>query len=262
MLEVQLAISTTDFICALVITNSCLKYLQALTSNLQAESKDIVAAVKEIDNVTGTLQKVGDNIETHHSQWFSTVEEMCTVVGTEPSLPRRCGKQIYRANVPADSPLEYFCRSISIPLLDHLLSEMNSRFSKHQQTALLGLCLTPSIMVTLPAVECTAKVDKLADMKEDLPSPDCVHSELECWQLKWHKQLQEHGEKSLPTSHTQTIRLTSTMYPNIKALISILCTPSCSAERSFSGLKRIKTAFRSSMTNHRLSRLTLLHVHR
>ena len=43
-----LAISTTDFLSALVITNFCFKYLQALTSNLEAETKDIVAAVGEI----------------------------------------------------------------------------------------------------------------------------------------------------------------------------------------------------------------------
>ena len=44
----QLAITTTEFVSALVITNSCLKYIQALTSSLQAEAKDIVAAMKEI----------------------------------------------------------------------------------------------------------------------------------------------------------------------------------------------------------------------
>ena len=44
--SLQLAITTTDFLCALVITNCCLKYLQALTSNLQAETKDIIAAYK------------------------------------------------------------------------------------------------------------------------------------------------------------------------------------------------------------------------
>ena len=80
--SLQLAITTTDFLCALVITNSCLKYLQA-------EAKDIVAAVKEIETVTSTLQNVRDNIDTHHSKWFRTVEKMCNDVGTEPSSPRR-----------------------------------------------------------------------------------------------------------------------------------------------------------------------------
>jgi uncharacterized protein with von Willebrand factor type A (vWA) domain len=79
-----LAVSTTEFLSALVTTNFCLKYLQALTSNLQAETKDIVAAVGEINTVISTLQNVCDNIDTHHSCWFSTVEKMCGDVGTEP----------------------------------------------------------------------------------------------------------------------------------------------------------------------------------
>ena len=36
---------------------------------------------------------------------------------------------------------------------------------------------------------------------------------------------------------------------------------SCSAERSFSGLKHIKADLRSSMGNERLSSLALLHMH-
>lgn len=54
----QLTISMTDFHSALVITNFCLKYLQALPSNLQAETKDIVVAVKEMNYVIMTLQNV------------------------------------------------------------------------------------------------------------------------------------------------------------------------------------------------------------
>ena len=88
--------------------------------------------VKEINNVPATIQSVRDSIDAHHAHWFATVEEMCIGVGTEPSLPRRCGRQIHRSNVPADTPSEYYCRVMSIPLVDHLLSEMKSCFSAHQ----------------------------------------------------------------------------------------------------------------------------------
>ena len=184
--SLQLVITTTDFLCALVITNCCLKYLQALTSNLQAVTKDIIAAVEEINNVITTLQNVRDNINTHHSCWFSTVEKMCADAGTEPAVPRRCSCQTHRSNVPADTSSEYYCRSLSIPLLDHLLSEMRSCFSSHQKIALLGLSIVPSILVNLPTDDYTTKVSKLADMyRNDLPSPDCISSELDCWRIKW-----------------------------------------------------------------------------
>ena len=69
-----------------MITNSFLKYIQALTSSLQAEAKDIVAAVREIDTVTETLQDVRDNLDTHYSRCFLTISEM-SQVGVELSLP-------------------------------------------------------------------------------------------------------------------------------------------------------------------------------
>ena len=264
--SLQLAVSTTDFLCALVITNSCLKYVQALTSNLQAESRDIVSAVNEIDTVTSTIQDVREHIQTHHAKWFLIVENMCSDVGIVPSLPRRCGRQIHRSNTPADTPSEYYCRTISIPLLDHLLSEMKSRFSKHQQTALLGLTIVPSVLVSIPPEDLSAKVQELGQLYEsDLPSPDCLESELHSWQLKWRKHHHEHGEASLPSSPTLTLNQVSSMFPNINTLLKLLCTlpvTSCSAERSFSELKRIKTPFRSAMTTARLSGLTLLYVHR
>jgi hypothetical protein len=261
-----LAITTTDFISALVITNSCLKYLQALTSNLQAETKDIVAAVKEIDSIISTLQDVRVNISTYHASWYSVVETMCSDVSTEPSIPRRCGRQIHRSNIPADTPSEYYCRTISIPLLDHLLSEMQSRFTTHHQIALLGLCIVPSVMVTLPDEEYNTTVMKFADSYiGDLPSADCIQSELHCWKMKWVKQQQQHGEATLPSTPSMALRHTTSMFPNVRALVRIMCTfpvTTCSAERSFSGLKRIKTPFRSCMTTERLSGLSLLHIHR
>ena len=124
----ELAITTTEFVSALVVTNACLKYIQALTSSLQAEAKDIVVAVREIDTVTATVQAVRDNIDTHHTRWFLTISEMLSQVGVEPSVPRRCGRQIYRSSLPADTPAEYYRRTISIPVVDHLLSELRSRF--------------------------------------------------------------------------------------------------------------------------------------
>ena len=263
----QLLLSTTDFVCALVITDNCLRYIEALTTNLQAEAKDIVCAVKEVTVVTATVQKVRNEVEQFHAKWFDKIKKLCEDSGIVLSLPRRCGRQIHRANTPADTPCEYYRRTITIPLLDHMLTELNSRFGQHQQTALLGLSILPSILVTLSAEKSDDTIVQLCQQyshSNDLPSPHCLESELHSWRLKWQQQLAEHGEKSLPRTLAQTLRQISSMYPNISAMVRLLATlpvTTCSAERSFSSLKRIKTAFRATMTTTRLSGLTLLHVH-
>ena len=117
-----------------------------MTTSLQAEAKDIVGATCEISSVKAALQYARHHIDEHHSHWFRTVERLCSDIGVEPSLPRCCGWQTYHFNVPSDTPSVYYCQDISIPLLGHLLSEMESHFNTHQQTALLGLSLVPSIL--------------------------------------------------------------------------------------------------------------------
>ena len=48
------------------------------------------------------------------------------------------------------------------------------------------------------------------------------------------------------------------------AVISLLTYPvsTCTAERSFSSMKRLKTPLQSTMTDGRLSSLTILHIHK
>ena len=43
----------------------------------------------------------------------------------------------------------------------------------------------------------------------------------------------------------------------VETLLSI-----CAAERSFSGMKRLKTPLRSTMSGERLSSLAILHIHK
>ena len=103
-----LALSTMEFISALVIIKACLQHVLGRTRSLQAEAKDIVQAVSEINSVKATLQDVRNNLEKHHDKWFAEVEELCAHLNTDPSLPRLCGRQRHRPNVPAQSRLEYF----------------------------------------------------------------------------------------------------------------------------------------------------------
>ena len=97
----------------------------------------------------------------------------------------------------------------------------------------------------------------------DLTNVSSLSGEIHNWYTMWKSEEKDHGSNSLPSTLSSTLTRISSFYPNIKTLV-ILCTlsvTSCTAERSFIGLKRIKTVFRSSMSNERLSSLTLLHLH-
>ena len=180
---------------------------------------------------------------------------------------------------PAENPKEYFRRTITIPILDHLLAEMETRFSKHQQTAIYGLYLIPSIMTTKSLREITSKFTELEEMYgedlphssslqsevhswylmygEDLPHSSSLQSEVHSWYRKWREQKEEHGIQSLPTNLTFTLPHASALYPNIRVLLLILCTlpvTSCSSERSFSGLNTYLTYATHTLHSRQLRR--------
>ena len=191
---------------------------------------------------------------------------MCRSVDVVPSIPRRCGRQLHRNNVPANDPRTYYQRCISVPLVDHLLAELETRFSPHHRVALLGLCLIPSALVTLPDPDVKNHLAKLVDLYEDnLASPESVSHQMVSWKIKWQQQMEQHGKACLPTSPSQALPHATSLYPDIRVLLLVLCTlpvTSCSSERSFSTLKRIKTYLRSTCGNERLTSLALMHIHR
>ena len=111
-------------------------YLLGLTKSLQAEAKDIVEVVTEVDNLKDILSNVREN-DVYHDQWFGEVDKMCDSIRVQSSLPRRCGRQCHRSNIPAQDPSEFYQHTFTIPILDHLLSEIEYRFSVYQKTLYL-----------------------------------------------------------------------------------------------------------------------------
>ena len=96
--------------------------------------------------------------------------------------------------------------------------------------------------------------------RKDLPEPDSVDQDIHRWKVK--KQAPEELESSAITT---LAGLDKEYYPNIHCILSIYLTlpvTTCSCERSFSALRRLKTWLRSSMGNERLSGLAMMHVHK
>ena len=93
-------------------------------------------------------------------------------------------------------------------------------------------------------------------------SLDDFKREVTRWRHRWR--LSEGG--NLPQTLVETLDYTNAeLYPGIYVAMKTLLTypvSTCVAERSFSGMKRLKTPLRSTMSGERLSSLAVLHVHK
>jgi len=75
------------------------------------------------------------------------------------TIPRLCGRQMQRTNIPAADPETYYRLAIYIPFLDHLMEGLSDRFGAAQQEMaekIISLCndenvrdLATSVVMTL-----------------------------------------------------------------------------------------------------------------
>ena len=176
----------------------------------------------------------------------------------QPSVPRRCECQSHRDNFPSDTAEEYFRCSITIPFLDQLILHMSTHFSALQSTAVRGLCLVPSVLMSLKTSD---ELDDLVRMyQDDLPLPATWEAELHRWKLLWQKHVGD-----LPDTAARALAACNNLhYPNVHTLLQIICTlpvTTSTCKRSVSVIRRLKTYLRATMGQERMSELALMHIH-
>ena len=179
-------------------------------------------------------------------------------------MARICRRQTQRSNVPADSPMEYFRRSLTFPFLDELREQLQSRFSDHQQVAARGLCLMPSAIKKDQASCKRSAVEFAKKFEDDLPDGQNLVT-FEADLTHWCTLISQMDNTDVPSILQDTLVLANdSLLPTICRLLVLVATwpvTSNSCERSISSLRRLKTYLRSTMTQQRLCGLALLHSH-
>ncbi|VDI17927.1 Hypothetical predicted protein [Mytilus galloprovincialis] len=252
------AISRFEFIIGLVTTEHILQSIVHLTTYLQSKSCDLVEAVRECKLIIDQLSDER-NDDSVWDALFDKAVTMADTIEVLPSMPRRIGRHVNRANHPADTPSQYWKRALYCPFLDYFIAELTGRLLDNSDR-FQGQNLIPARLEWLTA-EC---IDKLYETyRHDLTdNQGTFNSEVQRWQRRWSSPDVIEKPKSLKASLSVTNK---ELYPSIFAIFAILVTmpvTTSTTERSFSSLRRLKTYLRSTMVQDRLSSLALIHVHR
>ena len=241
-----------DFVVTICVCKSLLPHLTPLSDHLQDPHCDLVRASSHAQTLCSLMQKKRED-----ATWSNVWKEATTLADSNNiavTKPRTTTCQPNCSNTPASTVEEYWCLNLFIPFIDQLIVELQDRLCK-PMPCLKAQYLVPSLISSL-----TDKVWQ--DLKEEfsqlLPQPSLADTELESWQ---------HGIQTgvVKASNLQeAVYSAHLMFPNIHTILKVLLTmpvSTASAERSFSGLRRLKAYLRSNMTDERLSGLALLHIH-
>ena len=138
-----------EFFITFCITMRVLSSLRSLTIKLQKKTIDIIGVYEHVSEVQIELELLS-NCEEEFTVWYSVIKSLADDLNIPVTTPRIASRQVHRANVPAESPETYYRRNM-IPFLDHITTELESRFGPVHQTKIKLLGLIPSVAATYPS---------------------------------------------------------------------------------------------------------------
>ncbi len=249
------SLTNFEFLVAVVAVQHILGYIRPLSISLQATDCDLVQAFTEAKNLTEVMTKHRDG--SHFTLLMKRAATIADDIGITPTKPRVSGRQRHRANADVSTTEDHYRVNLYYPFLDHVILQLNIRFPTEIQPLLYGYYLIPKKLSSLSDVM-QEKIKE--EYKSDIPNISAFSSEVERWKNKFS------DERNVPATLSDALKeCSSVLYPNIYSVLMLLVTlpvGSCSCERSFSALRRLKTWLRASMHQTRLCGLGMMHIHR
>ena len=246
-----------NFVCA----KEMLEPIRPLVSALQGQLVDVYFGFKKVEEVISFYSDMRTDIDVWFLRMYQKVLNIAELVQSSEARPRVCSRQRNRDNTPAESVAEYWKRTVAIPFLDIVCSEIKCRFSKEKRAHYELCALVPTLIVTKSS-EAIYELANVLQEKWDhlLPVSSAFESELSRWANHCKRQaIEETSVTSLLSKHADNM-----FFPNIRELLKILAVlpiGSTEAERSFSCVRRVHTWLRSTMTTQRLSDLAVIAMH-
>jgi hypothetical protein len=255
--------------CQFVISLYCIHKVFVLTMPLckflQKPTVDLLEAVNLAEDISTEIKSLRDNASEEFSKIFTTASELLQKFGSSVKLPRQAARQTTPENVTTTTLETYFRVNIFIPFLDTFLNQLDSRFLMHRQILQGFQSIVPAVPSVLEPSQLEA-FEHLTKFYEDdiVGEKDDLKSEITLWYKRLARISQ--GKPSPPKTAIEALAVCNKdIMPNIYKLLEILAVlpvSTCTSERSFSTLRRLKSYLRNSNSNTRLNGLALLNIHR
>eukprot|EP00731_Ephydatia_muelleri_P036704 Em0307g2a len=170
-----------EFIVATCVMNQVLAVTKPLSVHLQKTGIDVMKAMSLVDEIVACLDEMRSSDGSFAIVW-KMAESLAEIVESDLKQPRIVAKQRNRVNVASSSDQEYFQRSVFYPFLDHVLSELRSRFSVHNTIVAHLWSLIPKFIVSYSFSDLQPALAIYANFLE---SEQAVQGEFEIWKKRW-----------------------------------------------------------------------------
>ena len=141
---------TFEFIVGLAVVERCVKCTEPLMLQLQSVSLDAGKAREKVAFLFLTINELRSDVDKVHEVYYEIAVQQAEGGGVKASKERTSDRLMHRNNIPVDSTAEYFKRAVTIPFLDQLVGQIQSRFSEGNVDAFDVMYALPSYVTSEP----------------------------------------------------------------------------------------------------------------
>lgn len=254
-----------SFIFQVVIQTQILEVINIVSKRLQTEGYDLFEATTQLETVSKNLTNIRNNFEGMKNSATDLANAWGVNTQFEDKRSKRVKKhfdELCQDERLTDSE-KHFKVSVFYATLDTVISQLTTRFEAMKEISSLFSILSPKYLLEATDIEMSKKVNALVEEYEEDLSVD-LNFQINSFRMALKSDIEK------KTSIRQLADLLFLENFSIASSFPDLCTAFmlfltlpvtvASAERSFSKLKLIKNYLRSTMTQERLSGLSLLSI--
>ena len=143
-------VSTFQFAAFLVLTTSVLDMTLPVTQLLQSKSIDVCNGLHLIKSFKALVITRRQEVDEFHGNWNKKALTLTEKINITETMPRVAGTQIQISSTSAESVPDYYERTITISLLDHLMCKLDYRFnSSKKEKKLNGFVIVPAKLIAI-----------------------------------------------------------------------------------------------------------------
>ena len=165
------------------------------------------------------LKRVREDIENYSQRIFEHSSGIAEKSNIAISMPRLSKCQQHHSNPEYTSVPDFLKKTVATPFLDHLVSNVSSRFTSHfkQVAGLQGLL--PINITDDTCITCSIIKEAIHFYADGLPNASIIDEEFCRWKSRWLSVLQKYRPETLTDSLKQCCPQS---LPNIFTLLKLI----------------------------------------
>ena len=135
-----------EHVVSFFLAKELLEPIRPIAECLQGRLQEVYFGFKMITEIMKHYKTLRENVHTEHNRIYGKALLLSTEIGSEEGMPRVIRGQQTRPNPEVASACDYWRVTITIPFLDSIISEMESRFAEDKRAHFELCALIPEVI--------------------------------------------------------------------------------------------------------------------